>query len=308
MFSPCKEIIERWGREAGIDRMGFVGIGAVDSAMDAVYSAWLAGGNAGTMDYLARYRDERRNPELLLTGARTIITCAISYWHPEVQASGAPRIAMYAHGDDYHDVVRKILSAVAERITTEWGGECRVCVDTAPIHERYWAIKSGLGFSGRNGLLIIPGIGSYCFLGEILCTHELAPGSDTRVDDWTVSQGCAGCNRCVEACPGHALKGDGTMDCTMCLSYLTIEYREDFPSGFTTGGRLAGCDTCQQVCPHNRRPLPTGHPEFLLRPTLRDITREQLSRLTPETYAALFRRSSLKRLKLSGILRNIRHL
>lgn len=304
--SQCRATIEAWATEAGIDRIGFSPAGEVDEAYTARYNDWLARGCNAGMDYLARYHEVRRDPRLLLDGAKTIISCAISYWHQETQKSGSPRIAMYAHGDDYHDVVRKILSVVADRMSAEWGCTNRVCVDTAPIHERYWAIRSGIGFRGRNGLLIIPGVGSYCFLGEIITTLDLVHQDKSSIGN---SVSCPeNCGLCVKACPGHALVGDGTMDCNKCLSYLTIEHRGDLPGGFSTGGRLAGCDTCQQVCPHNARPLPTRHPEFMLRPSLRDITRDELSALTPESYAGLFRRSALKRLKLDGILRNLSHL
>ncbi|MDE5608201.1 MAG: tRNA epoxyqueuosine(34) reductase QueG [Muribaculaceae bacterium] len=304
--SPCddpdRRIIIDLARQSGIDRIGFAEATPVTPEQTDHYSSWLKASLHAGMDYLERYPDIRTDPRLLLPGARTVISCAISYWHAEEQLPDSPRIAQYAHGDDYHDVVRRILSPVADEIARRWGAETRICVDTAPIHERYWALRSGIGFRGRNGLVIAPGIGSYFFLGEIITTHPFLPTEPLATGL------CDDCGRCIRECPGHALRGDGTLDCSRCMSYLTIEYRGDFPEGFHTGRRLAGCDRCQQVCPHNASPQPTRHPEFHLRPTLASLTVEQVAALTPETYATLLRRSSLKRIKLPALLRNLRHL
>ncbi|MBD5214580.1 MAG: tRNA epoxyqueuosine(34) reductase QueG [Bacteroidales bacterium] len=304
--SPCDDPDRRaiidLAREHSIDRIGFAKAEPVEATQSAHYQSWLAAGQHAGMDYLERYPDIRTDPRLLLPGTRTVISCAISYWHPEEQQSYAPQIAHYAHGDDYHDIVRRILTPIADEIASRWGAECRICVDTAPIHERYWALRSGVGFRGRNGLIIAPGVGSYIFLAEIVTTHPFLPTEPLPQDI------CDSCGECIRHCPGHALRGDGTVDCRLCLSYLTIEYRGDFPDGFHTGGRLAGCDRCQQVCPHNVRPKPTSHPEFHLRPALATLTREQVAALTPGSYAELLRRSSLKRIKLPALQRNLRHL
>lgn len=159
MSYRCRELIEQWGALSGIDRMGFASAEPVNSTQQAHYAAWLASGANAGMDYLTRYPAIRNDPRELLPGARTVISCAVSYWHQEKQSDDSPRIAMYAHGDDYHEVMRRVLGYVAGRMTAEWGVATRVCVDTAPVHERYWALRSGVGFRGRNGLLIVPGVG-----------------------------------------------------------------------------------------------------------------------------------------------------
>lgn len=303
-FAPSdpRALIAAWADEAGVDRIGFAAAVPVDGAERERYEAWLASGCGADMEYLSRYPDVRFDPRGLLPGARTVISCAISYWHPERQHPDAPRIALYAHGDDYHTVVREALEGVAGRIRETWGAETRVCVDTAPVRERYWALRSGVGQRGLNGLLIAPGVGSYCFLGEIVTTLGLEPTPPLRQDV------CEGCGRCLKACPAGALRGDGTMDCRRCLSYMTIEYRGDFPPGFSTGGRLAGCDACQQACPHNAAPLPTRHAAFHLRPSLAALGRDEILALTPGSYAELLRGSALKRLKITGLQRNARSL
>lgn len=286
----------------GIDRIGVAEACEVPDGVTDGYRRWIAEGCNGSMEYLDRYHDVRRDPRLLLTGARSVISCAIAYYHKSKQPAGIPAIASYAHGDDYHDVVRRLLEPLAAFIRETWGGETRICVDTAPIHERYWAVTSGVGFRARSGLVIVPGLGTYCFLAEIVTTVEFSPTPPLA------PTACDGCGACVASCPGGAIRSDGTIDARRCLSYLTIEHRGDLPDTLSTGGRLYGCDCCQQVCPHNRVVEPCSHPEFDLRPAYNDLTRENIASLTPESYAAIFRRSAIKRAKLSGLLRNLRHL
>lgn len=155
---------------AGAQKTGFAKAGPVDDDMTERFGQWLEAGNHGEMHYMANHADLRRDPRLLsenTAGANTVMVCAFSYFHHETQAPGAARFAMYAHGDDYHEVLRKRLTPVAELLHQE-GFTCRICIDSAPVHERYWAAKSGIGFIGRNSQLIVPGMGSYFFLAEII--------------------------------------------------------------------------------------------------------------------------------------------
>lgn len=281
-------------------------------AMEA-YRRWLARGHHASMGYLADHLEIRRNPALLLDGGKdprpggTVISIAYPYHSGNPYRRGRLKIARYALGDDYHEVVRRHLRPVAESITATTGLEARICVDTAPILERYWATRAGLGFIGRNRQLIIPGHGSHLFLAEIV-TRAIFPPDTPSADSCP-----PGCDRCLRACPGKALPTDGApdgFDSGRCHSYLTIEHRGDHPSDFRPRpDRLYGCDICLEACPLSPPTLHTAClPEFTPRPDLLSLSREDVMSLTPETFSTLFRHSPVKRAKLAGLLRNAAHL
>ena len=167
--------------EVGAYRCGIARVEPVDASSARVYDEWIAAGRHDTMDYLERYGDVRSDPSLLLEGARSIIVAAFPYARPVTPSDGKLRIASYALGDDYHDVLRRRLEGAAEKIRARWGGATRVCVDTAPLRERYWAVKAGVGFVGINCQLILPGAGSYFFIGSILSTVEMTPDAPCRL-------------------------------------------------------------------------------------------------------------------------------
>lgn len=286
--------------ELGFYKIGAARLGPVsDKAADA-YRKWISRGCHGSMQYLERYPDLRNDPRLLLPGAQSIIVAAMSYYHPERQTG--LKIASYAHGADYHLIVRDRLQQLANIITDRYGGETRVAVDTAPLRERYWAVQAGIGFIGCNCQLIIPDAGSYFFIGSILTTTVFSP------DDPCTGH-CAGCRRCVNLCPGQAIKDiEHNFDAARCLSYLTIEYRGALPSWVRLGDWLYGCDLCQEVCPHNAAPPVTPIAEFHLRDGLRDLSAEEVASMTQEQFSTLFSRSAVKRAKLAGLARNARHI
>lgn len=287
--------------DEGASAVGFACAGPVSEPARDLYDSWIARGCHGEMSYLDRYHDVRSDPRLLLPGAATVIVAAFNYTPGRVQPTGAPRIAAYALGRDYHEVVRARLSAVAARLCGEYGGEARVCVDTAPIRERYWAVRAGIGFVGVNGQLIVPGVGSMCFLGEIIWTGAVEP-------DEPCSGRCDRCMRCVAACPGGAIGADGSFDARRCHSYLTIEYRGELPEGLNLADRLYGCDVCQLVCPHNRDAVATSLPEFRASDELLSLDVEKVRQMTPEGFSRLFRHSAVKRTRLSGLQRNLARL
>lgn len=299
-YSPSRWTDSQLGellRSCGVSRYGIVRIEAVEPEACAAYRLWIDEGANADMEYLERYSNVRANPGLLLPGARSMICCAFPYWHP--QSANAQGIASYALGTDYHETVRRRLTEVAAALAAETPCECRVCVDTAPLRERYWAQRAGLGTIGRSGHLIIPGAGSYFFLGEILTTLELpVTAAETH------HSACDGCGRCVRACPTGALRGDGTVDARRCLSYLTIEHRGEFPDGTDLHGCLYGCDICGRVCPCNADPEPTALPEFTPRPEVLALDAAGAAVLTQERFSAIFTHSAVKRAKLAGLRRN----
>lgn len=289
---------------AGVDRAGIARVHPVPGHVTDSYMRWLAAGRHAGMEYLERHTDIRRDPALLLDGAQSIISCAVSYNHSTQPTPGLPTIARYAQGDDYHEVVRAMLETLAAGIRESWGGQTRVCVDTAPIHERYWAVEAGVGRIGANSTLIVPGLGSWCFLGEVLTTVAFEPTLPLS------DAGCDRCGRCTSACPTGAIGADGHVDARRCLSYLTIEHRGPLPDGLDTGGRLFGCDTCQQVCPHNNTPgiATDRHAEFSPRPAYAALTADAIEAMTQEGFSRTFRHSAIKRAKLEGLKRNIKHI
>lgn len=212
----------------------------------ARYDEWLADGNAGNMDYLGRYGEVRRDPRLLLDGegARTLIVTLFAYQDNVHPAEGVPYIAHYALGQDYHDVLRRRLRTVIGQLRPRFGGKWRVCVDSAPLMERYWAARAGLGVIGDNGCLIVPGVGANFFIATIVTTAQMP--TDDPVEG---TSHCLGCGRCVRACPTGALRGDGSVDARRCISYLTIESHDDIPADIPTGNTLYGCDVCRRACP-----------------------------------------------------------
>lgn len=330
--------------------VGF-GIAKVDTVSDeefGYYLRWLDAGCHGSMSYMERNIDVRRDPRLLLPDAKSIIMVAFPYYHDDQFEGNLSRIAAYAHGDDYHEVIRRKLSNVvnniidsinsgtsinsgssikvndsgesrgtvstvshgnisadrhgtvsAESIGAVSADNFRICVDTAPLLERYWAVRSGLGFIGRNHLLIVPGYGSYVLLGSIITTVEFAPTAPNCGN-------CLGCNRCIAACPANALSEFQPHKSNRCLSYLTIEYRGDYPEGTDLHERLYGCDICQQVCPHNNHPAPTTIAEFTPREALRELSPERALQLTQPEFSNIMRHSAIKRTKLAGLQRNAR--
>lgn len=297
-FSPsrCKELIADLARDAGFHSVGIAAAGPVEPEYAAIGDRWTDCGFNGCLAYMERYRDIRHDPRLLLEGCRSIIVMAASYYTGDTPNPEAAQIAMYARGDDYHEVLRERAGCIV-RMLNDNGFTARICVDTAPLAERYWAVKAGIGFIGRNGTIIIPGAGSYFFITSILTDAPLPPDEPCEAD-------CAQCGECVCSCPANAINPDRTIDARRCLSCLTIELRGDLPAGTDPGNRVFGCDTCQNVCPHNSLPAITPIAEFRMRPQLKNLTAENILSMNQEEFSAMFRKSAIKRAKLAGLQRN----
>lgn len=270
----------------------------VDSRFRQFYDDWIAAGNHGPLHYMLRYSDVRHDPRMLLPGARTVISLAFPY-----RPSGGyhhPFIADYALGTDYHIVLRQRLFALARFIFDNYGALSRPCVDTAPLPERYWACRSGLGWIGLNGQLIVPGVGSGVFLGELVTTLQLAPDSPLEGD-------CGRCGACLRACPGHSLRGDSSLDARRCLSCLTIEHRGPLPPHIDLQGHYYGCDECQRACPHNAAEPPAPLPEFDPDPRLLHFDTACAAAITSSQWRRLTARSAMNRISAAQLKRNIGH-
>ncbi len=298
---PCKKQLAEKAKSLGIEKIGVAKAEPVSETARNIHEEWISSGRHGDMGYMAKYVDVRNDPRNLWPNARSIISCAINYRPIRKQLPDAPQIASYALGRDYHEVVRERLEILAMFLRETYGGETRVCVDTAPIMERYWAVQSGLGFIGLNNQLIIPGKGSHFFLGEIITTLEIESDAPCRLT-------CGECHRCIETCPTKALQSDGSCDTRHCLSYLTIEYRGELPENLNIGNHLYGCDHCQDVCPHNYYAEATEIEEFEASERLLELTGDDVERMTQQEFSDVFRHSAIKRTKLSGLQRNMRYI
>lgn len=297
-------LLKSWAIEAEFD---FAGVAALEpAAHGAAFRRWLERGDHAGMAYMARRVELRLEPAAVLEGARSALCVGLRYapHRDEASLDGDlwPRVARYARGRDYHDVMGERLAALGERIETAFPGVAtRWYVDTGPLLERELAARAGLGAVGKNTMLLHPEHGSYFLLGELLLTLDLAP-------DLPLADLCGSCTRCLDACPTGALPEPYRLDSNRCLSYWTIEHRGAFPpdaAGLVgEGGWVFGCDVCQEVCPWNAGPSPVDHPEFAVPAARRGLTLADLAILSAERYRELFRGSPLKRAKLDGLQRN----
>lgn len=293
-------LIKSQAASLGFDACGFAAAAPVEDEAVARYDRWIERGHNGCMQWAAGHRDLRHDPSLLLEGAQTVISLALNYYPSRFQPGGTLRVAYYAYGRDYHDVLREKMSKLAHFIEQITHCATRPCVDSAPIRERYWAQRAGLGFIGRNNCLIIPGKGSYYFLGEIVTTALLPP-------DEPCSLTCGNCGRCVEACPSGALNNEGAADCTRCLSCLLIEnHADELPQwvGDAAGDKVVGCDECQLCCPHNAHARATQVEDFAPTQAVMTMTRQGIEAMTSGQFKRTFAHSAISRLRYKTLLRN----
>jgi epoxyqueuosine reductase len=267
---------------------------------------WLERGFAGTMSYLHRHGDARRHPSSILPEVRSVIMTGMNYRpiaEPIDNAPGPPtgRISCYARGSDYHDVLRQRLKRLLDWLCQE-RSDClgRGVVDTAPLLERDFARRAGLGWFGKNTMLLNKRLGSYFFIGALLTNLELA------CDAPHTASHCGTCTACLDACPTDAFAAPGLLDARRCISYLTIEHRGDVPAELRPGlgDWLFGCDVCQEVCPWNRKAPPGIEPALQGRPELEHLDLIEVLSMSEEVFRRLFRGTALMRTKRSGLLRN----
>jgi epoxyqueuosine reductase len=265
---------------------------------------WLRQGRNGAMGYMANHFDLRLDPRKLVPGARTVISLAYNYYSEQKQQDPeAPKVSMYAHGRDYHKVVKKRLKPLMEFIVERFGDVAmRSFVDSAPVLEKAWAQRSGIGWVGKHTNVIRQGAGSFFFLCEIILDLELEP-------DAPATDHCGTCRRCIDACPTDSITPYG-VDGSRCISYLTIELKDAIPEEFS--GKLEnwafGCDICQQVCPWNRFSTTHTEPDFTAKPELLELSADEWQGMTEVVFDRIFEGSAVKRTKFQGLQRNVRFL
>ena len=267
------------------------------------FEKWLSNGYQGSMSYLERNIDKRLDPTLLVPGSKSVISLAFNYFPPKkLIENNNFIISKYAYGKDYHKVLKKKLKKLLFLMRERIGDiEGRVFVDSAPIHERAWAKLSGLGWVGKNSLLINKNQGSYFFLAEIICDLELEY-------DEPVLNRCGNCSRCIDACPTGAITKAQVINAKKCISYLTIENKDNIPEELndSMNNSIFGCDVCQDVCPWNKNSKPHEEIEFLPKKNLKKLRKKDWVELTEETFDRIFEGSAIKRTKYKGLKRNIR--
>jgi epoxyqueuosine reductase len=256
------------------------------------------------MAYLANHFDKRLDPTKLVEGAKTVVSLIYNYFPSEKlpESSIDIKLAKYAYGEDYHLVIREKLNNFLEILHEEIGEiNGRAFVDSAPVMERQWAQKAGIGWIGKNSLLLNRNMGSFFFLSELIIDLEVAPDSPITQDF------CGTCTKCIDACPTDAIIEPGVVNGSQCISYLTIELKENIPSEFK--GRMEnwafGCDICQDVCPWNRFSKPHQETKFDPHPDLQDFSNREWMEMTAETFAKVFKNSAVKRAKYAGLKRNL---
>lgn len=288
-------------------RLGFAACGVAPAApMEEPYAGrlrqWIAEGRHGGMEYLERQLEKRLDPRLVMEGAVSVVSVALNYYPKYKLSPDGYELARYAYGKDYHEVMRERLRELMAAMGLEEHVDGRPFCDTAPIDERYWARRCGLGWTGKHTQLIIPRAGSHFFLGELLLKHPF-----DAYDRPFEKSFCGSCRRCLDACPTAALDGE-KLDARRCLSYLTIEHRGDLPEelGERMGDCMYGCDRCLEACPWNRFATPTEETAFHPSAALQAMTKDDWHNLNVEQYQQIFKGSAAKRAKYDGIVRNIR--
>lgn len=263
---------------------------------------WLNKGYHGEMKYMENHFDKRLNPTLLVDGAKSVISLSYNYF-PKVKIDEINnfKISKYAYGEDYHEVIKDILKEMVAELQEEIGVfGFRVFVDSAPVLEKAWARKSGLGWVGKNANLITKKHGSFYFLAEIICDLELEY-------DLAVTDHCGSCRACIDACPTQAIVSDRIVDGSKCISYATIELKNEIPDYFNgkMDDWMFGCDVCQDVCPWNRFSAPTLQEKFAPNFQKLNFRKNEWKELTQELFSEIFKKSAVKRTKFSGLMRNV---
>lgn len=301
MVTQNTQLVKKLAHDLGFSFCGISKAGFLEAEAPRL-ETWLKRGYQGKMSYLENHFDKRLDPTLLVPGAKSVVSLVYNYFpKKDLAAAGELKIAKYAYGDDYHRVVKDKLAIFLERLREQIGQvEGRAFVDSAPVLERAWAQKSGVGWTGKNSLILNRDMGSFFFLAELIIDLELE--ADGPMKDY-----CGTCTACMDACPTDAIPEPTVVDGSKCISYFTIELKEEIPA--SVKGKfedwIFGCDICQDVCPWNRFSTPHSESRFEPHPSLAGMTRHDWQEITEEVFETIFKRSAVKRAKLTGLRRNI---
>ncbi len=257
------------------------------------------------MSWMERNDEVRNDPRLLLDGTRSLIVCLFSFHSKASQAPGAPYVSRYALGRDYHKVLRRRLKPLCEMLAAG-GFASRICIDSAPLRERYWASRSGAAIIGLNNCLIVPGKGTSFVMATVLTTASLTPTLPLCPEAADGRIACERCGRCVRACPTGALHSDGSVDASRCLCYLTIEAPDDVPLPRLDKKYAFGCDECRLACPHTADDIPSEIADFAPRKSILDMTADDWLALDEQRYRTLFNGTPIRRASLQRLLNNLR--
>jgi len=299
-FSKHTQIIKQEAKRLGFD---FCGISKAEFLEEEAprLETWLKAGMHGKMEYMENYFDKRLNPTLLVDGAKSVISLLYNYYPEQTQVSEAPKISKYAYGHDYHDVIKEKLKEFLNTLKEKIGDvNGRAFVDSAPVLDKAWAKKSGLGWIGKNANLINKQNGSFFFIAELIIDLDLE--YDGPIQDY-----CGTCTKCIDACPTEAIVEPFIVDGSKCISYLTIELKDAIPSEFKNkmDHWAFGCDVCQDVCPWNRFSTPHHEAQFNNQTGLLNLSTNEWNEMTEETFNKVFKHSAVKRTKYKGLKRNL---
>lgn len=299
------DLIKKTAASLGFDYCGIAKAVQLDEDARRLEN-WLQQGMHGTMQYMENYFDLRIDPTRLVPGAKSVITLLQNYYPSQHQQTGTPGISKYAYGNDYHEVIKKKLNELINLIKENIGEiNGRGFVDSAPVLERTWAQRSGLGWVGKNGNLINKQSGSFYFIATLIIDLEL------EYDDPYAKDFCGNCTKCIDACPTEAILPGKVVDGSKCISYFTIELKEMLIPEEMKGkfdNWMFGCDTCQDVCPWNRFSRPNSEPDFSAIPEILNLTSKEWERMTAENFKKIFKDSPLRRTKFEGIQRNLKFI
>jgi len=293
-------IVKRLAKEQGFMACGISKADFLEEEATGL-EQWLKHGYHGDMKWMENHFDERLDPRKLMPGAKSVISVLLNYFPEESQEAGTPKISKYAYGRDYHKVIRGKLKRMLQGIHEEIGEvHGRGFVDSAPVMDRAWARRSGLGWIGKHSLLLSKKSGSFYFIGELIVDLELDP-------DGPSTDHCGSCTACMDACPTQAIIAPTVVDSNKCISYLTIEYKKALPSEFQDkmDQWVYGCDTCQDVCPWNRFSKPHQEPDFNLREAIEKNGSQEWEEITHELWEEIMQGSAIRRTGYKGFMRNL---